>query len=197
VGQAVTFNASGPFVVRSQDNQHPFYVGAYMTGGGAGGLSYCPITDLTCFSGRGDPEWANVVPGQQYLSEYVFFADPTYPETNLVFIRPKAGDGNFHDVTLDCAGVLSGWAPVGNSGNYEYTRVDLVRHKFEPHGNCDNGRHEAHSDAPFGLTVWGWGSDETGLTFGDPGFSIDVSYAYPAGMSVKPINPVVVQPVPR
>jgi len=29
-------------------------------------------------------------------------------------------------------------------------------------GNCNNGRHEIHSTKPFGLTVWGWGSGETG-----------------------------------
>jgi hypothetical protein len=35
-----------------------------------------------------------------------------------------------------------------------------------------------NSDAPFGVTVWGW--DRA------------VSYAYPAGAAVKPINNVVV-----
>ena len=34
-GQSFEVRSSGPFVVKSQDDQHPFYVGTYMTGGGA------------------------------------------------------------------------------------------------------------------------------------------------------------------
>ena len=86
-------------------------------------------------------------------------------ETNLVFVRKKGSDNQFHDVTLDCAGPLGGWQPVGSAGKYEYTRFDLVRHNFAPQGNCDNGRHEIKSDAPFGITVWGWGTLATGSTF--------------------------------
>jgi hypothetical protein len=70
--------------------------------------------------------------------------------------------------------------------------VDLVRHDFAKQGLCDNGIHQIRSDAPFGITVWGWGSHET------TGFkSTYVSYAYPAGASVQPINQVVVVPVPK
>lgn len=48
------------------------------------------------------------------------------------------------------------------------------------------------SDGTFGLTVWGWGSAASG------GFSSQaVSYAYPAGASVKPINTVVVPATPK
>lgn len=93
------------------------------------------------------------------------------------------------------AGALSGvggWAPVGASGEHEFTRFDLVRFDFEKQMECDNGRREMHSDAPFGLTVWGWGTKAT-----EPGFkSTYVSYAYPAGASVLPINDVIVRPTP-
>jgi IgGFc binding protein len=189
-GQLVQFNASGPFVVSSQDDKHPFYVSAHMSG--------CE-TYFTPEDCRGDPEYVNVVPAQQYLSSYVFFTDPTYPETNLVIVRSK-GTSGFSDVTLDCAGTLTGWQPVGMGGNYEYTRVDLVRHNFDPQGNCNNGRHEIKSDGAFGVTVWGWGSAETGGVYGDPSaggfFSQAVSYAYPAGMGLKPINDVIIVPAP-
>jgi hypothetical protein len=48
------------------------------------------------------------------------------------------------------------------------------------------------SMTPFGLTVWGWGSAATGL------FSSQyVSYAYPAGQSIAPINTVTVPAVPQ
>ncbi len=182
-GQVVTFNASGPFVVKSQDDKHPFYMSAHMTGA----LEFDPNMN----DGRGDAEFVNVIPPGEFMTSYVFFTDPTYPETNLILTRAKGKDGSFADVNLDCAGNVSGWAPVGTSGKYEFTRVDLVRHNFAPQGNCNNGRHEIHSANPFGLTVWGWGSGETGAQF--KGFySQYVSYAYPGGASVQPINDVVV-----
>jgi hypothetical protein len=185
VGQMVEFRAREAFVVTSQDDGHPFYVASYMSGcEDARGST--PTDDC-----RGDPEFVNVVPASQYLSSYTFFTDPTYPETNLVFVRGKGSDSKFHDVTLDCAGVLSNWTPIAGT-DFEWTHVDLVRGNFQKQGNCDNGLHESKSDSPFGLTVWGWGSAASG-TF----FSQAVSYGYPAGASVMPINTVVVAPVPR
>jgi hypothetical protein len=175
-GQSFEVRSSGPFIVKSQDAQHPFYVATYMTGGAA-------------FGNAGDPEFVNVVPTDQYLSKYVFFTDPTYPETNLVYIRKKAADNAFHDVTLDCAGTLTGWTPIGSSGQYETTMRDLVRHNFAPQNGCDNGSHESHSDGPFTVTVWGWGTSETGAIYSEY-----TSYAYPAGASVQSINSVVVTP---
>lgn len=186
-----TFNTAGPFVVRSQDAQHPFYMSAHMTGAAA----FDPSTNDPSATpdGRGDPEFVNVIPPAEFLDSYVFFTDPTYSETNLVLVRVKGPKG-FSDVKLDCAGTLTGWQPVGTSGAYEYTRINLVRHNFAPQGNCDNGRHEIASTSPFGLTVWGWGSAETGDML--MGFNTQyVSYAYPAGAGVQPINTVVVPPV--
>ncbi len=177
-GQSFEVRSSAPFVVRSQDDMHPFYVATYMTGGGA-------------FSNNGDPEFVNVVPTGQYLSKYVFFTDPTYPETNLVFVRKK--DSAFHDVVLDCGGNVTGWKPVGSGGTYEWALRDLVRHNFAGQNGCDNGAHEVHSDGPFTLTVWGWGTSETGQP-ASPGYSQYVSYAYPAGASVQSINSVIVPP---
>jgi hypothetical protein len=176
--------------VKSQDDKHPFYISAHMTGCGTVG------NGADC---RGDPEFVNVIASEQYLSSYVFFTDPTYPETDLVVVRAKT-KGAFADVTLDClGGPLTGWKPVGSSGAFEYTRFDLVRGNFEKQGNCDNGRHEMKSAAPFGLTVWGWGSAASGGSLGKNGafYSQAVSYAYPAGMSVKPVNTVVVSAAPR
>ena len=65
-GEIASFRSPGPFVVRSQDGDHPFYFAGYMTGGGD-------------FEDAGDPEFVNVMPAKQYLARYVFFADPTYP----------------------------------------------------------------------------------------------------------------------
>lgn len=179
-GQVAEVKSPGGFVVKSQDYKHPFYLSAHMAGCG----TFNNVLDC-----RGDPEFVNVIPPEQYLRSYVFFTDPTYPETNLVVVRAKT-NGAFKDVELDCAGKLSGWQPIG--ADFELTRVDLVRGNFQKQGSCDNGRHEMKSEAPFGLTVWGWGSAASGL------FSSQaVSYAYPAGASVKPVNTVVVGTGPR
>ncbi len=170
-GDVVEFNSAGEWIVSSQDEDHPFYLAAYMTGGDP-------------FNGEGDPEWVNVVPVDQYLDRYVFFTDPTFSETSIVVIRrPK--DGMFHDVTLDCAGALGGWQALGP---YEFTRLDLVTGDFQDVGNCSNGRHEITGNAPFGVTVWGWGSSASTV------FTRYVSYAYPAGLRLAQINDVVIIP---
>ena len=203
LGQVAQFNSNGPFVVKSQDSNHPFYVSAHMTGGEEYDPAYYADGGATGLpeDGRGDAEFVNVIPPDEYLSSYVFFTDPTYPETNLVIVRTQGPKG-FQDVTLDCAGTLGGWTPIGASGKYEYTRFDLVTGNFVGTGKCNNGRHEMQSKAPFGVTVWGWGSAATGQ-MGLPfmkakGFySQYVSYAYPAGAGVAPINTLVIPAVPQ
>jgi hypothetical protein len=190
--QLAEFDDPGPFVVRSQDADHPFYVASYMTGGEP-------------YDGTGDPEFINVVPPAQYLPRYTFFTDPTYPETNLVVVRQRdAMSGAMPDVTLDCAGVLSGWTPVDGADKYEMTRVDLSTGDYMGVGGCDNGVHTITGSfagpeggpAPtpaFGVTVWGWGS---GITWqpddeANPKFTRWVSYGYPAGANFKPVNSAV------
>jgi hypothetical protein len=79
VGQVAEFRAPGPFVVRSQDDDHPFYMSAHMTG--------CQSVSPDPFDCRGDPEFVNMIPSAQFLDSYTFFTDPTYPETNLVVVR--------------------------------------------------------------------------------------------------------------
>jgi hypothetical protein len=175
-GQFVEFRTGEPFTVKSQGNTHPFYMAEYMDS--------CEMYTSDVKDCRGDPEFVNVVSPQQYRTSYVFFTDPTYPETNLVLVRSRGTDQQFHDVELDCAGVIQGWQPVG--ANHEYARVDLMRGNFSPVGNCSTGRHEIRSSAPFGLWVWGWGT---------PGTTPDtrnVSYGYPGGMNVAPINDVII-----
>jgi len=141
-------------------------------------------------NGYGDADFVISVPPQQYMSSYVFFADPTYPETNLVVVRAKDQKGMFHDVTLDCAGNLQGWKTIGD---YEWTRVDLITGNFQNVGGCSTGRHEIKTDGGrFGLWVWGWGTPLTGAVF-----TQNVSYGYPGGMNVQPINEIVIPPTPK
>jgi hypothetical protein len=180
-GQAADFETTAAFRVTSQDSEHPFYVGQMMTSCGVTGGSRpgCNVSNAAdcCL---GDPEFVNILPPAQFLDKYVFFTDVTYATTNLVFTRVR-GKAGFQDVTLDCAGALTGWQPVGSEGLYEVTNIDLVRAQT-PNGKCNNGPHTASSSAPFGVMVWGldWYS----------------SYAYPAGGNASPINTVVVTPTP-
>jgi hypothetical protein len=182
--QVVNFVTDQPFVVKSQDDKHPFLLFTYMSG------SQWP--QLSNTSGYGDPDFVLSVPPQQYMSQYVMFADPTYPETNLVLVRRKNEKMMFDDVTLDCAGTLTGWLPVGD---YEWTRIDLISHNFAPQNGCSTGLHTLKSNTPFGLWVWGWGTPETEAMGG--GFTANVSYGYPGGMNVLPINQVVIPPMPK
>lgn len=177
LGEIVEFATTAPFVVQSQGEDHPFVLLAHMSGGSTNGMD-----------GVGDADSVLSVPPAQYLSRYVFFADPTYPETNLVVVRSKNDDGAFRDVTLDCAGTLSGWQAIGD---FEWTRVDLITGDFQGVNGCSTGRHEITSDGRFGLWVWGWGHPNTSI------FTSYVSYGYPGGMNVQPINEVVVPPIPQ
>ena len=161
--ELVVLSASKPFTVTSQDKDHPFFVSGHMTGGES-------------FDGEGDPEFVSTVALDQFLDSYVFYVDYSYASSRLVFVRVDDGSG-FKDVELDCAGVLTGFQPVGSSGRVQYARVDLnhlgVATKVGDK-TCALGRHEAKSAGRFGITVWGW--DQY------------ASYAYPGGASVRPLS---------
>ena len=176
-GQSFNFTTEQAFAVKSQDKDHPFMLFTYMSGS----------TWKPGMEGYGDADFVISVPPEQYMSDYVFFTDPTYPEADLVVVRSKL-NGKFEDVTLDCAGALTGWQPIGD---YEWTRVDLITGNFQNVGNCSSGRHQINSKGRFGLWVWGWGTPLTS------GFTANVSYGYPGGMNVQPINQVVIPPIPK
>lgn len=176
-GQSVVFETGTPFVVASQGKDHPFMLFTYMT------------SSQHVRNGHGDPDFVVSVPPEQYLKQYVFFTDPTYPETNLVLVRTRGENQQFHEVTLDCAGPVQGWQPIDN--DHQYARVQLITGNFQPVGNCSTGRHEIQSTGPFGLWIWGWGTP--GTTPATP----NVSYGYPGGMNVAPINDVIFNRPPQ
>jgi hypothetical protein len=184
LGEVKTFEATGSFVIQSQDDKHPFYIGQGMSGcytvsGSRPGITQPPPFNLpNCL---GDEDYLVTLPPAQYLAKYVFFTDPTYATTNLVLTRVKTSSG-FKDVTVDCVGKVTGWKPMGSGGKYEYANVDLVRANMAS-GTCTNGGQVAKSDGPFGVTVWG-----------EDAFA---SYGYPAGGNVGLINTVVVPPNPH
>ncbi|MBI5533134.1 MAG: IgGFc-binding protein [Deltaproteobacteria bacterium] len=166
-----------PFLAKSQDNQHPFFVAAFMTGSSQVGGAFA--------GDSGDPDMCNIIPPEQYMKKYVFLSDSTYPTTNLVFVRKRLSNNTYADVNLDCVGVLQGWQNLDSQGLYQYTRQDLVNGNFAPVGSCNNGVHQADSTEPFGLWVWGWGYNGTSV------FTANVSYSYPAGANVTTLNNVM------
>jgi len=180
-GQVVEVQTTQVFVVRSQDSAHPFSFSQYMTGGifdtvmRMDGTLPLPI-GIGSKYGLGDEEWVIGLPTEQFLSRYVFFTDPTFATTNVVVTRAKDAAG-FHDVYIGCLGSVTGWQSVG--ADYQVARVDLVR-KMKAVGQCTGSRHEAWSEAPFGVTVWGtdWCA----------------SYAYPAGGSARAVNTLSMVP---
>lgn len=186
-GQALAFDTATPFVITSQDKDHPFILVSYMQGSGV--LDQWGTSNSF---GAGDPESVLVVPPKQYMNRYIFFVDPTYPNGYVVITRVKNDKGQFDDVDLDCLGVITSWTPVGA---YEFAKVPLITGNFQGSGKCSSGRHEIKSKTPFGLTVWGWGEyDVSGANGASTGW---VSYGYPAGMLVKPLNQVSVSTIPQ
>lgn len=170
-GASVVFESTSAFRIKSQDAQHPFAIAQMMSGGA--------VDDATTLVG--DEEFVNIVPPAQFLRRYVFMTDPSYATSNLVITRVKTG-GTFKDVKIECLGDVTGWKPVGTTGDIEVTNVDLVRNR-KSNGSCKNGPQLAESDGSFGVVVWGIDSAS--------------SYAYPAGGNVAPINSVVVSTQPK
>ena len=188
--QVSDFQAVGAFRVASQDKNHPFSIAQVMsTGnmnfvdGGTFRTDCATIQYLTEPKTCGDEDFVPLVPPTQFLSDYVFFTDPTYSTTTLDLVRAKAA-GVFQDVTIDCLGTIGGWKAIDSAGTYQYTRVDLLRAvppgTMPDAGTCTNGRHVATSKGPFGLVVYGLDTYS--------------SYGYPAGGNAAVLSGVVVAP---
>ncbi|MEQ9322501.1 MAG: IgGFc-binding protein [Polyangiaceae bacterium] len=181
-GESLELETSQRFVVRAQDDDHPFILSQYMPGAMNLHRPGCdpngPIVG-PCY--LGDDDWVVLSPPAQFMNRYAFFADPTYATTTLVMARKRGDDGAFADVTVDCLGTVTGWQPVGAS-DYEVAHVDLVRALTGATPACETARHLAHSTSSFGAVVWGT--------------DMFASYGYPAGGNVAAINDVVVD-VPR
>ncbi len=175
-GEVVDFATALPFEISSQGDTHPFALTQLMDTANLPGGTRPGATAPGFAPALGDEEFVIVLPPGQFMNRYVFFTDPTYATTNLVFTRVDAGDG-FQDVEVDCLGTITGWQPVGDGGAYEVATADLMRADIGVNG-CENGLHEASSDAPFGLVVWGLDSYS--------------SYAYPAGGNALELTDVEV-----
>jgi hypothetical protein len=109
----------------------------------------------------GDPSLSVAVPVGQYRTEYVFHAPITY-EANVVDVTAPV------DATIELDGfALTDCAPIRETG------LALCRAPLDA-GPADDGNHRIAGDAPFGISVYGFG--------------IDTSYWYPGGMDLEPLQ---------
>jgi len=97
-------------------------------------------------------------------------------------------NNQFQDVTLDCAGVLQGWKPIGA---YQYVDIALSKDDFKPQiysgGTCDTGIHRITTTGKITATLWSWGSRVTYPTR----YTEAIGYAFVlGGATVTPTQPI-------
>lgn len=111
--------------------------------------------------GMGDPSFLLVVPEEQFRTEYVFLAPDKYARDYVTIIAPEDAT-----VTLDDVEVApTFWGHAIGSSSSRPARFQIA-----------DGVHTVRSDRPVGVYVYG----------------VDnyVSYGYPAGLDLEPINPI-------
>jgi len=116
---------------------------------------------------EGDPAFILQVPADQFRNDYVFLTPPTYQTDYVDVIAPIGAtvllDGN--PMTLDAM-------PIGAT-NHTLTSTVIA-----------DGRHVIAASDPVGVVVYGYGGPD------DASDTRNVSYGYPAGLDLNPINPV-------
>jgi len=107
----------------------------------------------------GDPSFILVVPQEQFRSDYVFLAPDKYARDYVTIVAPKDAVVTFDDLEVD-PGL---WSVLGTGAN-RAARFLIA-----------DGVHTVRADQPVGVYVYG----------------VDryVSYGYPAGLDLKPLNP--------
>lgn len=117
---------------------------------------------------EGDPAFMLQVPVAQYRTDYVFLTPTTY-DTDYVDIMAPAGAF----VSLDGAPLTLDATPIGATG---YTLTSVV---------VQDGPHVVEANMPVGVMVYGYGGPSP------PNDSTqNVSYGYPGGLDLAPINPI-------
>ena len=185
-GAVAAFRAREPFVVRSQDEAHRFYVSVAMTGAMPLCESVRPSDDDPEVIHRsrcpGGPALVNVTAPAEYATRFAFTTVHTHADVHLVLVRKKSGAA-FAEVKLDCAGTVEGWTPIGAGGAYETATVTLSEGNFAPRahgsGTCGLGAHTMSSDGSFTGYVWGWTHEGVdGLASEDDGSHRSYGFAF-------------------
>lgn len=155
--QTAEFQTDQPFVVASTDPDKTFSVTQFLLSGGVFGP----------FNSKGDPSMIVLPAVDQFQTEYIFSVPDGYA-TNVVTIVRAGGAA----VTLDGAGVMQAFAPLGtyDSVDYQYVHVELAA-----------GYHRITSEEPLAITVLG--------------YDTNVSFGYPGGAGVAEISDVPDVPI--
>lgn len=131
---------------------NPIFVAQYMTGNTSSGAT------------TGDPAMANMMPSEQYLTEYTF-STVGGGQFALNFVSIIAKDDDVGTMTLDGVAIpTTEFTPIGSTG-YSSAAILLT-----------SGTHSTQSSEGHGITVEGYN-----------GFD---SYMYPGGALFQFINPV-------
>ncbi|MFH2007795.1 MAG: IgGFc-binding protein [bacterium] len=171
-GGFVEVAADESFLVTS-DPAHPILVAAYLKGR-VGAEQDSGVTSGFFGTRGGDPAMALSVPVEQYRTEYVFVADPSFLWNYLVVARTDPAAA----VHLDCFDPIPGTHYTTVPGGYDVALVTLsTEFGTGVDGTCAVGAHRIWSTAPFG--IWLYGLFDNG------------GYGYPGGMNTSPINSVV------
>jgi hypothetical protein len=131
----------------------------------------------------GDPSMMLVPPLEQWRSTYLFLVPNHYAYDHLLIAAPAGAHLRYDHIPLDnvlvCEHEPVHTLPTGEGGNdveYVAIRCPLSAPTPDGPGFQDDGVHLIESDdgEPFGLILWGWDSF--------------VSYGYPGGSNLLPIN---------
>jgi IgGFc binding protein len=179
-GQAATFESTGDFTVQAS---RPISLGQFPVGQQATGIP-STLPDGSRPPG-GDPSSIMVPPVEQWRQDYLILVPDKYAFDFLLLAAPSTAriryDGLDLEDALDCEYHPAGNLPIGPDGldlQYVAIRCPLSKPSTTGPGVQDDGVHYLTTTTGdhFGLVVWGWDSY--------------VSYGYPGGTNVSPINPL-------
>lgn len=117
---------------------------------------------------EGDPAFTLQVPSDQFRNQYVFLTPPTYTRDFVDVIAPMGAN-----VVLDDQVQVLSTVAIGGT---DFTLTSIL---------IDDGTHVLQSSEPVGILVYGYGGPS-----GSPDGVVNVSYAYPGGLDLAPINPI-------
>ena len=177
-GESVIFESERDFVVRSDE---PIGFGQFPASQLATGIpSTLPGGERPP---GGDPSYMVVPPLEQWRTNYLFLVPNQYAYDYLLIAAPATAELRYDHIplanVLDCEYEPIGTLPTGpveTPVEYVAIRCPLSYPTPEGPGLQDDGVHllESTNGEAFGLMVWGWDSF--------------VSYGYPGGSNLEPIN---------
>ena len=157
-GEWMQFAARHDFEIVGED---PILLTQYMVGANWPGIPRVCNEGLDAFNptGIGDPAMTVAVPADQFRDNHIVHTPENYDENYLNIIVPVGADVDVNGETIDAGD----WELVGDMNRFEVATVEV-----------DAGFHTLTSDVDIGVVAYG--------------YACHVSYAYPGGMDLEPIE---------